>query len=125
MKEEKRMKHLKQFGVILGVSCLGEILRYVLPFAIPSTVYGLVLMVLLLQCKVIKLEQVKETSTYLLEIMPILFVPSAVALMTTWGDLQSIAIPVCIISVVSTILVLFTTGKVTDFMILRGEKKDE
>ncbi len=119
------MKHLKEFGVILGVSCLGEIMRYMIPFAIPSTVYGLVLMVVLLQCKVIKLEQVKETSVYLLDIMPILFVPSAVALMTTWGELQTIAFPVCIIAVVSTILVLFVTGKVTDIMILRGEKKDE
>ncbi len=119
------MKSLKQFGVILGVCCLGEALRYLLPFAIPSTVYGLLLMILLLKTGIIKLNKVKETSSYLLEIMPILFVPSAVALMTTWGELQSIAIPVCIISVVTTFLVLFTTGKVTDFMIARGEKNNE
>lgn len=119
------MNYLKQFGVILGVSCLGEICRYVLPLPIPSTVYGLVLMILLLQCKIIKIHQVKDTSRYLLEIMPILFVPSAVALMTTWGELQSIAIPVCIIAVVSTFLVIGVTGKVTDFILLRRDKEDE
>lgn len=119
------MKYIMQFGIILGVSSLGEILRYFLPFPIPSTVYGLVLMLILLQTKIIKVSQVKDASKFLLEIMVILFVPSTVELMTTWGDLQAIVFPVCIIAVVSTFVVIFVTGKVTDNILLRGEKADE
>ncbi len=114
------MKYLRQFVIILGISCVGELLRFFLPFPIPGTVYGLVLMFLFLQFKIIKISQVKEASTFLLEIMPILFVPSTVGLMTTWEVLQPILLPVCIISVVSTFLVIAVTGKVTDFVIDRG-----
>ena len=117
------MKYLKQFGIILGVSSLGEVLRYFIPLAIPSTVYGLVLMLILLMLKVIKVHQVKETSVFLLEIMPILFVPAATGLMNTWGELKSIAIPVCIIAAVSTVVAMVSTGKVADLIMLKkGEK---
>lgn len=114
------MNYLRQFVIILGVSCMGELLRFFLPFPIPGTVYGLVLMFLFLQLKIIKVSQVKEASAFLLEIMPILFVPSTVGLMTTWELLQPILIPVCVISVVSTFLVIAVTGKTTDFIIDRG-----
>lgn len=119
------MNYLKQFGIILGVSTLGEILRFIIPLAIPSTVYGLVLMLTFLILKIIKVSQVKEVSAYLLEIMPILFVPSAVGLMTTWGQLKSIAIPVCIIASVTTVLVIIITGKISDLIMLKGGKKHE
>lgn len=119
------MKYLTQFGVIMAVAALGEILRYLLPFPIPATVYGLVLMLIFLLTKVIKLSWVKETSAYLLEIMPIMFVPPAVALISTWGEMRDFVIPVVVISVVSTFVVLFVTGKVTDLILLRGGGKDE
>lgn len=41
--------------------------------------------VLGLMTKVIKLESVKETGKFLIEIMPIMFIPAGVGLMTTWG----------------------------------------
>ncbi len=119
------MRYLRQFGIILGVSCLGEMLKYFLPFPIPTTVYGLVLMLIFLKCRIIKVEQVKDASTFLLEIMPVLFVPSTVGLMTTWEMLQPILIPVCVIAVVSTFVVVAVTGKVTDAVLMMGEKKND
>ena len=38
------MKYIKQFGIILLISFLGEILRAVIPLPIPASIYGLVLM---------------------------------------------------------------------------------
>ena len=42
------MKLLYQFGVILTITFLGEVLHMVLPFPVPASIYGLVLMLLAL-----------------------------------------------------------------------------
>lgn len=55
------MKYLRQFGIILAVTCAGEIMKYFIPLAIPGSIYGLILMFVLLLTRVIKVEHVKET----------------------------------------------------------------
>jgi len=35
------MKYLRQFMIILLFSFLGELLKYVLPFPVPASIYGL------------------------------------------------------------------------------------
>ena len=54
------MKYLRQFGIILAVTCAGEIMKYFIPLPIPGSIYGLILMFVLLLAKVIKVEHVKE-----------------------------------------------------------------
>lgn len=64
------MKYMKQFGIILGVTCAGEIIKYFVPLPVPGSIYGLLLMLIFLMSGIIKLEQVKETAEFLIEIMP-------------------------------------------------------
>ena len=71
------MKYLRQFGIILAVTCAGEIMKYFIPLPIPGSIYGLILMFVLLLAKVIKVEHVKETGEFLIEIMPLMFIPGA------------------------------------------------
>lgn len=118
------MKYIRQFGLILAVTFLGELLKMILPFKIPSSIYGLVLMFLALQFKVIQLEQVKEAAKYLIEIMPLMFIPAGVGLMNAWGVLKPICIQVIVITIVSTIVVMGISGKVTQFVI-RLEKRNK
>ena len=42
------MKYLRQFGIILAVTCAGEIMKYFIPLPIPGSIYGLILMFVLL-----------------------------------------------------------------------------
>ena len=117
------MKFLKQFSLIMLVSFLGEILHEVLPFPIPASVYGLILMLLALVTGVIRLEHVREAAAFLIEIMPVMFIPAGVKLMTSWGVLQPVFVPVIVITVVSTIIVMAVTGRATQRMI-RGDKSE-
>ncbi len=120
------MKYLRQFGIILAVTCVGEIMKYFIPLPIPGSIYGLILMFVLLLLRVIKVEHVKETGEFLIEIMPLMFIPAGVGLITSWEQLQSFMVPLLVITVVSTFVVMIVTGKVTDFLISRigkGEKK--
>ena len=101
------MKYLKQFMVILAFSFLGEVLHQVLPLPIPASVYGLVFMLAALMTGVLKLHQVKETSAFLIEIMPVMFIPAAAGLIDSWGILQPVIISLGIITVVTTVFVKF------------------
>ena len=110
------MKYIRQFGIIIAISFLGEFLHYVFPFPVPASIYGMVIMLALLMSKRLKVEDVKETSLFLIEIMPMMFIPAAVGLLVSWEQLRPILIPVVAITVVSTFVVMIVTGKVTDFL---------
>ena len=117
------MKYLRQFGIILAVTCVGEIMKYFIPLPIPGSIYGLILMFVLLLAKVIKVEHVKETGEFLIEIMPLMFIQAGVGLITSWSQLQPFLVPLLVITVVSTFVVMIVTGKVTDFLISKKEGK--
>lgn len=119
------MKYLKQFGVILLITCIGELIRYVVPLPIPGSIYGLVLMFLLLCTHVIPLDSVKETAIFLIEIMPVMFIPAAAGLIESWSDLKPILLQTIIILVVTTIIVMAVTGKTAMFMIGKEGKRHE
>lgn len=121
--KKKVMKYLKQFMVILAFSFLGEVLHQVLPLPIPASVYGLVFMLAALMTGVLKLHQVKETSAFLIEIMPVMFIPAAAGLIDSWGILQPVIIPLGVITVVTTVFVMVVTGLVTQGIIRKGKKK--
>ena len=54
------MKYMRQFGIIMLVTCIGEILKYLIPLAIPSSIYGLCLMMVLLVTGIVKVDDVKS-----------------------------------------------------------------
>lgn len=118
------MKFIKQFAIILAVSFIGEVLKYFIHLPIPASIYGLVIMLLLLATKVIKVEQVRDTGNYLLEIMPVMFIPAAVGLITMWDELKALWLPLCVITLVTTIIVMVTAGRMTQF-IIRWEKRQK
>ena len=118
------MKLLYQFGIILGMSFFGEVLYALIPLPIPASIYGLVLMLVCLGTKVIKLSQVKIAADFVIDIMPPMFIPAAVGIVVVWADLQEILVPVLVITVVSTIVVMVCTGKVSQ-AVIRAKKKGE
>lgn len=117
------MKYVRQFCIILLLSFLGELLYELLPFPVPASVYGLVLMLAALGSGVLKVDQVKETASFLVEIMPVMFIPAGVGLMSSWGVLKPVLLPVAVITVLTTVIVMAVTGRVTQ-AIIRGKKGD-
>ena len=117
------MKYIRQFVIILFISFIGEALKYVLPLPIPASIYGLVLMFVLLETKVLKVEAVQDAGKFLIEIMPMMFIPAGVGLLNAWGTLKPVLIPVIVILFASTIVVMGVSGKVTQTMIEAEERK--
>ena len=108
---------------ILFISFIGEALKYVLPLPIPASIYGLVLMFVLLETKVLKVEAVQDAGKFLIEIMPMMFIPAGVGLLNAWDTLKPVLIPIIVILFVSTIVVMGVSGKVTQTMIEAEERK--
>ena len=117
------MKYLKQFCIILLISLVGELLHILIPLPIPASVYGLVLMLTALCTGILKLTQVRETADFLIEIMPVMFIPAAVGLLESWSALQPIWLPVIVVTVLTTIIVMAATGRVTQYMIHRSHRQ--
>lgn len=115
------MKYVKQFLIILIISFLGEVLKALLPLPIPASIYGLLLMLAALCLKIVPLEAVKDTGKFLVEIMPLMFIPAAVGLTESWSRISPILVELIIITVVSTVLVMAVSGMVTQ-KVIRGRK---
>ena len=114
------MKLLYEFGVIMAVTILGEIC-----LAVPASIYGLLLMLFALCTKIIKLEQEKVAGDFLLDIMPPMFIPAGVGLLTAWPDLKPVLVPVLVITVVVTVFVMVVTGRVSQRGIWMTKEKEE
>lgn len=116
------MKYVKQFLTIIAISFIGELCNQVIPLPIPASIYGLVILFATLMTGVIKLEQVKETGKFLIEIMPLMFIPAAVGLLDSWSVLKPIWIPVVAITLITTVLVMAVSGRVTQFVIRKDKR---
>lgn len=119
------MKFLRQFMIILLLSFLGEVLKMFIPLPIPASVYGLVLMLVCLMTGVLKTSQVKDAAFFLIEIMPVMFIPAAAGLIDSWKVLQPLLLPILVITVVITVFVMVITGKVVQMIAQKRGIKNE
>lgn len=115
------MKYLKEFLLIAAVSFLGEVLHEILPLPIPANIYGIVLMLALLISGAVKLNQVKDAAHFLIEIMPLMFIPAAVGLMNSWELLSANWLAYLFITLLSTLIVLFVSGNLTQAVTGKGD----
>ena len=118
------MKYIRQFGIILLLSFLGELLHALIPLPVPASIYGIVLLFTALETRIIKVDAIRETSAFLLEIMPMLFVPAGVGLLEKWDVLRPVWLPFVVIVVVSTFAVFAAAGRVTQ-RVMRLRQREE
>ena len=116
------MKHMRQFLIILFFTFIGEVLHQFIPLPIPSSIYGLVLLFIALTHGIFKVNEVHDTADFLIDIMPIMFIPAAVGLIQSTTSIKPILIQSIIIMMISTVVVMAITGKVS--MLLRKENSD-
>lgn len=118
------MKYLKQFLIILVISFSGEVLKAVLPLPVPASIYGMVILFVGLAAGIIKLDAVKEAGKFLIEIMPVMFIPAGVGLMSSWGVLKPMLVPVSVVTVAVLVAVMAVTGRVAQAVIRRKKKSE-
>lgn len=118
------MKFLKQVLIIFGISCIGEMMKYFIPLPIPASIYGMVLLFIGLMSGVIKISSVREVGNFLIEIMPVMFIPAGVGLLTSWGVLKPLLVPVLVITVVTIVTVMAVSGRTSQWVITASRRKE-
>lgn len=119
-------KILKQLGIILALCLVAEVIASLLPVTIPSSVIAILILALLLTCKVLKEEQIKETADFMLDNMALVFVPISVGMIEDLellkGQIAGFLVVVCI-SLVLTFLGTYASVRIVQKCMKRALEK--
>lgn len=124
VQELSALKLFKQFTIIIFLSFLGEILHALIPFPIPASIYGIILLFFLLERKALRIDDVREVSDFLIFIMPLLFIPPAVGLIDVWDELRASLTAYATIIIAVTLIVMVSTGRITQWFLQNQKEKE-
>lgn len=116
------MKILTQIGIIFLIYFLGEFITRLLPFAFPSSVMCMIILLILYFLKVIKKYSIKQTVDFLLNNMAFFFVPAGVSMIKYFGVLQNSLVQILIICTISTVVVFGATAYTIRFVVCLENK---
>ena len=116
---------LKEFMLIFTINYVGMLLSKILHLPLPGTIASLLLLFLMLQFKVLKLEKIENAGNFLLLNMTIFFMPPTVKIIDSYELLEKDLFKIIVIIIVSTFLTMGITGKVVQLMIDFKERKEK
>lgn len=119
------MEYVFQFLIIAAISFVGELLSLLLPLPIPGSVYGLLLLLLLLSTGLLKLRQVEKAGDFLVQIMPLLFIGPTVSILSVLDVVADSLVAILVICAITTIIVMAVTGLTAQAMLRRKGGKDD
>lgn len=115
------MNYLKEFTIICVCLFLGVITRHIIDFPIPEAVYGMIYLFLALSFKIIKPEQIKQTSDGILHNLALIFVPVGAGIMASYDIIKGKVLLLLVVTVVGTVLTMAFTGIIVQFLQRRKE----
>ena len=103
--------------IIVVVSFIAEMLNHFIPLPIPASIYGIVILFAALKMEWVKSQHIAEVCRFLILIMPVLFIPSAVGLIKSWDLISANLLQYVVILMVSTVVVMTTSAIATQWVI--------
>lgn len=116
------MKFIIQFLIIIAFAFVGEVLHTIIPMPVPASIYGIALLFIALTKGWIRVKDIREVSMFLISVMPVMFIPSAVGLIDAWHMISHSVFKYLALICVTTIVTLSSAGVVTQFVIRRGRR---
>jgi holin-like protein len=74
---------------------------------------------------ILKVDQVDETAVFLIDIMPVMFIPAGVGLLTSIEALRPNLAAIAVITILTTVLVMGITGITAQFIMERKKDRDD
>ena len=103
------MKIFKQLGVIFGICLVSDVISRLLPFSLPVSIIGMLLLLVLLMSRTLKVEQIETTADFFLGNLPFFFVPAIVGLINYLDLLRENAVKMLVVGLVSMVLTFGVT----------------
>ena len=119
------LKLLTQIGIIFGICWISQCIEQALPFTMPASIIGMVLLLALLVLRVVKTEHIQVKSDFLLANLPFFFVPAVVSIMKYTDVLRNnlaALVVICVVSMVITFAATVLAVRLT-IRVMNGRKK--
>ena len=113
------LKLLTQIGIIFGICWISTCIERVLPFTLPASIIG---MLLLTAC----LQHIREKSDYLLGNLPFFFIPASVSIINYADVLREnllALVVVCAVSLIATFAATVGAVRLTCRLLERGKRR--
>ena len=120
------LKLLTQIGIIFGICWISTCIERVLPFTLPASIIGMLLLLALLLARVIKTEHIREKSDYLLGNLPFFFIPASVSIINYADVLREnllALVVVCAGSLIATFAATVGVVRLTCRLLERGKRR--
>lgn len=104
------MKQIAGLGVLSAVCLAGVLIAGLLPFPLPASVIGMLLLFALLLTGLVKTRHIEGVSHFLLHNMAFFFLPSGVAILGYLDALSGSALAILVVCVLSTLVTFGATA---------------
>lgn len=116
---------LFQLFILFGTALLGQVISGLLPFPFPGTMIAALILFLLLEFNIVKLDQLKEVIHLSNKYLAFVFIPAGVAIMEYFLEFSPVVwLKIFFVVILSTGATMIVTGKVSDGMIALKKKRD-
>ncbi len=116
------MEIILELGVVFAVCLIGQLLSACLPFAVPSSVIGMILLLILLCLQILKPHHIEKNSNFLLKNMAFFFIPAGVGILSNYSYVANSILQLLLVCLVTMVLT-FAAASRTVMLVIRLQDK--
>lgn len=117
------LRGVVQIAVLMAFSLALNTLVTWFHIPVPGSIIGMILLFVLLQTRIIRLNWIEVGANWLLAELLLFFIPSAVGVMNYWPMLEHEGMSIMLIVLTGTFIVMASTGLVASLIGKRKEHK--
>ena len=117
------MKLLREMLLVLAIYFVGDFISKGLHLPLPGNILGMIILLILLCTKIVKVENVDNISTFLLDHLAFLFIPAGVGVLNAMNVLNGNITKLLIVVITSTMVIMAVTGTIVQAVMKLMDKK--
>lgn len=121
-----KLKHIStcvlQVAILFFISIAMDSIAKLLHLPIPGSILGIIVIFTLLKSNLIKLDWIEKGANWLLAELLLFFIPAAVGVMKYIPLLESEGVQILIVVIVSTLIVMISSGLIASRITKRKER---
>ncbi|GGG93098.1 CidA/LrgA family protein [Staphylococcus pragensis] len=112
-----------QVAIIIVISYIGSLLQDLLHIPLAGSIVGMILLYLLLEFKILRINWISEGAEFLLSTMVFFFIPSVVGIMDVFSNITKSYIIFFLLIIVGTSCVALVSGYIAEKMVKEPNTK--
>lgn len=119
------IKVILQVSLLFILYLIGEQLQVFLNLAIPGSIIGLMLLFLLLNSKIVKTHYIEKGAKFMIDHLVLFFIPATAGIVNHYELFKGKGILLIFITILSTILVMISSGLTSQILAKRKNANNE